>query len=508
MTTITRKTRSRHRSLLATRRRAIAATIVAGLTAPWLAGCETNPATGERMFSLMSHEQEQQIGAQESPKAIEEFGGLYQDPELARYIDSIGQLLAKTTETPDQKFKFVVLDSDIVNAFALPGGYVHVTRGLLALANDEAEAAGVIAHEIGHVVARHAASRTSQATISSGLAALAGALLGSEAIAQAGQGIAGAYVAHYSRDQEFEADSLGVRYLRRAGFDPQAMGDFLASLQAQSALEAQIAGVKDDGTDIMASHPRTQDRVQAAIKAASADAPLKNPTEGRDIYLRKIDGLIYGDSPNSGFVRGTRFAHTGLGLGFEAPQNFKLSNQPTQVVAKGPQGGAIIFSQAQANMAPTDYLNRISVSGTKFGNIQRLSVNGMEAAIGTLRGNTQSGPVEIRLVAVRFSQDALYQFVSLSPGQIAGQMGDALQRTVSTFHRLSAQEAASLRPLRVQVVTVRAGDTVQSLAERSAFPDNKLQRFLVLNGLQSNATLRPGQLIKLVVEGNPVKQSS
>lgn len=490
------------------RRRTLAAAVAVVLTAPWLAGCETNPATGQSMFSLMSREQEQQIGAQESPKAIEQFGGLYDDPELARYIDSIGQLLAKTTETPDQKFTFVVLDSDIVNAFALPGGYVHVTRGLLALANNEAEAAGVIAHEIGHVVARHAAQRTSQAQISSALGGLVGGLLLGDAGAQLGQYGASAYVASYSRDQEFEADSLGVRYLSRAGFDPEAMADFLASLQMQSMLEAQIAGKKDEGADIMASHPRTQDRVQAAIKAASTGAPVRNPVDDRDIYLRKIDGIIYGDSPKSGFVRGTRFTHPVLGFAFEAPQNFKLSNQPSQVVAKGPQGGAILFSQAQADIAPMDYLNKISVSGAKFGNIQPLSVNGMQAAMGTLRGNTQNGPVELRLVAVRFGPNALYQFVSLAPAQIADQMGDALQRTVSTFHRLSAQEAASLRPLRVQVVSVRAGDTVQSLAARTAFPDNKLQRFLVLNGLQQNSTLRPGQLIKLVVEGNPVKQSS
>lgn len=489
-------------------RRLLKAAVVVAFTAPCLAACETNPATGERMFSLMSREQEQKIGAQESPKAVQQFGGLYEDPELTRYIDSVGQLLAKTTETPDQKFTFVVIDSDVVNAFALPGGYVHVTRGLLALANNEAEAAGVIAHEIGHVVARHAASRTSQATLSSGLAVLAGALLGSSAVAQAGQGLAGAYVAHYSRDQEFEADSLGVRYLRRAGFDPEAMADFLASLQAQSILEAKIAGVKDDGTDIMASHPRTQDRVQAAIKAAGGGAPVKDPIDGRDIYLRKIDGIIYGDSPSNGFVRGNRFAHPGLGFGFEVPQNFKLINQPNQVAAKGPQGSAILFSQAMVNTAPLDYLRRISVGGASLGNVQPLTVNGMEAAAGGLRGNTQQGPVDLHVVAVRFDANAVYQFISLAPAQAAGPANDSFQRTVTSFHRLSPQEIASLRPLRIQVVQVQPGDTMQSLAERSAFPDNKLQRFMVLNGLQPGDTLRPGQLIKLVVEGNPLKQTS
>lgn len=485
--------------------RAILAAALIASAAPWLAGCQTNPATGESMFSLMSPEQERQIGAQESPKAIKQFGGLYEDPELTRYVDSIGQLLVKTTETPDQKFTFVVIDSDIVNAFALPGGYIHVTRGLLALANNEAEAAGVIAHEIGHVTARHAASRTTQATGASILAAALGVALGSQAVAQAGQGLAGAYIAHYSRDQEFQADSLGVRYLRRAGFDPEAMGDFLASLQAQSALEAQIAGVKDDSTDIMASHPRTQDRVQAAIKEAGGGAPVKDPIEGRDIYLRKIDGIVYGDSPNNGFVRVNRFAHPGLGFGFQVPQNFKLINQPDQVVAKGPQGSAILFSQAQANVAPGEYLQKIRVGGAQFTNIQPLKVNGMEAATAALRGQTQRGPADLRVVAIRFDPQALYQFIFISPAQATASLNSGFQNTINSFHHLSAQEKAALRPLRIRVVKVAAGDTVQSLAERSAFPDNKLQRFLVLNGLPQGATLRPGQLIKIVVEGDAAK---
>lgn len=488
-------------------RRALAAAAIA-LAAPWLAACETNPATGDRMFSLMSPEQEQKIGAAESPKAVQEFGGLYRDPELTRYIDSIGQLLARTTETPNQKFTFVVIDSDVVNAFALPGGYVHVTRGLLALANNEAEAAGVIAHETGHVVARHAAQRVTRAQIGGGVGALLGAVLGGDIGAQVGQLGASAYVARFSREQEFEADSLGVRYLRRAGFDPEAMADFLANLEAHSELETRIAGAKDPGLDIMATHPRTPDRVRAAIKEAGAGGPVKDPIEGRDVYLRKIDGLIYGDSPNNGFVRGNRFAHPALQLGFEVPQGFKLINQPDQVAAKGPDGSVIVFAQAEANLPPAEYLQKIRVGNAALGNIQRTTVNGMEAATGALRGNTQRGPADLRIVAIRFDSNSLYQFISLAPAQAASQANDAFQRTVNSFHRLSAQEIASFKPLRIQVVTVRPGDTVQSLAARSAFPDHKVERFMVLNGMKQGEALRPGQLIKLVVEGDAVKQAS
>ena len=491
-----------------TRRKRILAACLLATALPWLGGCSTNPATGESMLSLMSPEEERQIGAQESPKAIQQFGGLYKDPELTRYIDSIGQLLVKTSETPNEKFSFVVIDSDIVNAFALPGGYIHVTRGLLALANNEAEAAGVIAHEIGHVTARHAAQRTTRATLG-GIGALVGAVLLGDVGAQLGQAGASAYVAHYSRDQEFQADSLGVRYLRRAGFDPEAMADFLASLQAQAALEAKIAGRgAEEGMNIMASHPRTQDRVQAAIKQAGDGSPVRDPIDGRDVYLRKIDGMIYGESPDHGFVRGTRFAHPTLRIGFEVPSNFKLSNQPQQVVAVGPQGSGILFSQAPSGIAPADYLQRVKIGGAALGGVQSMSVNGMPAATGAVRGNTQRGPVDVRVVAIQAGGNAMYQFLLIAPAQIAGQLSDGFQRTVNSFRRLSQQEADALRPLRVRVVTVRAGDTIQSLAARSAFPDNKLQRFLVLNGLREGATLRPGQLIKTVLEGNAGQQGS
>ena len=490
-----------------TSRRLWAIAVVTCLTLPWLGGCAINPATGGSMLSLMSPEEERRIGAQEHPKAVQSFGGLYQNPELARYIDGIGQLLVQTTETPNEKFTFVVLDSDVVNAFALPGGYIHVTRGLLALANNEAEAAGVIAHEIGHVVARHGAARASAATLG-GIGSLLGGLLLGNVGGQIGQLGAAYGIASYSRDQEFEADSLGVRYLRRAGFDPEAMSDFLATLQAQSGLEAQIAGRQEDGFDIMASHPRTQDRVQAAIKEAGAGTPVKNPIEARDIYLRKIDGMIYGDSPNNGFVRGNRFAHPTLRFGFEVPQNFKLINQPDQVVAKGPQGSTILFSQAEENAAPGDYLRKIRVGGAPLGNIETLTVNGMVAATGTLRRNTQQGPAELRVVAIRFDDNALYQFLFLVPVQLVSQLDGELRQTVNSFHRLSAQEAAALRPLRIQVAQVRPGDTIESLAERTAFADHKLQRFMVLNGLREGASLRPGQLIKLVVEGNAAQQGS
>lgn len=475
-----------------------------------LAACSTNPATGERMFSLMSPETEQSTGDQEHPKLVQEFGGEIKDAEVKRYVDSVGQLLARTSELPDQKFSFTVLDSDIVNAFALPGGYVHITRGLMALANNEAELAGVMAHEIGHVTGRHAAQRYSQAMGANILSTILGIGLGGIG-QQLGQAAGSYYLAGYSQDQEFQADSLGVRYLRRAGYDVQAMADFLASLRAQSQLEATLAGQSPgtvDESNIMASHPRTLDRVQRATAEAGVGAPVKDPIEARDIYLRKIHGMIYGDSPEQGYVRGQRFIHPALRFSFDVPSGFKLNNTASAVKANGPNGAGILFDMKPlgSNSSMASYIQQ-ALGGNKA-QIENITVNGMEGATAAISGNTSAGQRTIRLVAIRFDQTRVARMVFVTTPQQAQSLSEALRTTTYSFRKLTAQEAAAVQPQRIQIVRVRAGDTVDSLAARMAFPDRKVERFRVLNGLQANEGVTSGQLIKIVVEGDAGPQPS
>ncbi len=468
-----------------------------------LAGCSTNPATGGNMFSLMSPQQEQSIGDQEHPKLVQEFGGELKNAEIVRYIDSVGQLLARTSELPDQKFTFTVLDSEIVNAFALPGGYVHLSRGLLALANSEAEVAGVLAHEIGHVTGRHSAQRYSQTMGANILSTILGLGLGGVG-QQIGQAASGYYLAGYSQDQEFQADSLGVRYLRRAGYDVQAMADFLSSLRAQSQLEAQLAGLPPgtvDETDIMASHPRTLDRVQRAMAEAGAAGPAKDPMEGRDIYLRKIHGMIYGDSPEQGFTRGQRFIHPQLRFAFEVPPGFKLVNKPASVQARGPNGASITFDMPKAGAGSmANYLAQ-ALGGQKA-QIESITVNGMEGATASITGNTSAGARTIRLVAIRFDATQVARFIFITTPQQAAALSEPLRTTTYSFRKLTAAEAGAVQPQRISVVRVRAGETVDSLASRMAFADRKTERFRVLNGLAANEGVRAGQLVKIVVEGS------
>jgi predicted Zn-dependent protease len=465
--------------------------------------CSTNPATGRDEFTVMSPAQEQQTGAQEHPKILAEFGGVYdENPELNAYIAEIGGRIRAVSELPNQTFTFTLLDTDQVNAFALPGGYVYVTRGLVALANSEAELAGVIAHEIGHVTARHTANRVTTGVFAGLGAAVLGAVTGSQAIAQVANLGAQAYVQGYSRDQEFEADQLGVRYLARAGYDPKAMASFLGSLQGDSQLAAKIAG--REGTEpeasLFSSHPRTPDRIQRA--AASAEASVTGePFEGRDVYLEHIQGTVYGDSPEQGYVRGRTFIHPRLDFRFDVPEGFRLQNGANAVVATRSDGAAIKLDGAKvaSGIPMSRYLTDTWLAGAPVSALETIQVNGMEGATAATRGTMNQSQVDVRAVAIRFDGDNVFRFLFVTPANLTNALAEDFRRTTYSLRHLNADERA-VKPMRVELVRVAAGDTVESLGNRMAFEDFPVERFRVLNGLQPGEGLQAGQLVKVVTE--------
>ena len=493
--------------------RAPAWIFLAVLLLPLLAagGCAVNPATGEQSFTgFMSPQQEVAIGEEEHPKLVKEFGGAYEDADLAAYVTRIGLSLARLSEAPDLPYSFTVLNDDKINAFALPGGFVHVTRGLIALADDEAELAGVLAHEIGHVVARHTAQRYSRAVATNlGLTVLG--VLGSaygvpSQLGQVASVGAQAYLQGFSRDQELEADQLGVRYLARAGYDPQAMASFLEKLRAHSELEAVLAGKPPgsvDDYDIMATHPRTLDRIQQAA-ALAGEAPIGQPLRQRERFLAGIDGIVYGDDPRQGVRAGRDFRHPDLGIGFTVPPDFVLFNGARQVVARGPGDAVVAFDMAGAEAArqtsdPGIYLARVWAREINLTDTERLEINGMPAATGRAVVRARAGDRELRLVVIRERPDRLFRFLFVAPQAAAQRYRSEFQRTTYSFHRLTDKEIAAIRPLRVKVVTVGAGDTVESLAARLPFDAYKLERFESLNGLDRNRRLVPGSQVKIVV---------
>jgi predicted Zn-dependent protease len=471
-----------------------------------------NPATGQKEYTAMSPEQEKAVGKGEHPKILQQFGGEYDDAELRAYVDQIGERLKDVSELPDLDFTFTLLNSDVVNAFALPGGYVYVSRGLLALAENEAEVAGVIAHEIGHVTARHSAQRYSRGVVAQGGATLgtiaAGILLGGEAAKLAQQAFgtgAKAYLAGYSREQEFQSDELGVRYLTRAGYDATAMATFLEKLGEHSQLARKLAGKEgapDPSTSMFATHPRTPDRVRRAAENA-ANAASSAGRVGRNDYLQKIDGMIYGDDPSQGFVRGTAFIHPELRFAFEAPDGYRLQNTPKAVIGRNQAGNVIQFDGAKKRSASMrDYMAREWAKELKIQNLSRINsfeLDGLPAVSASTTGKSKDGKsVDVGLAAIEVADGQVYRFTFLHPGGMSEAEARAAKNTVETFRVLSEAEAARYQPKRIDVVRAGARDSTTSLARRMAVDDLPELQFQVLNGLAQSEQPEPGSLVKLI----------
>ena len=482
-----------------------AVALAAGL-AVLLAGCgATNPATGRSQFTpFLSPAKEKQLGATEHPKILAEFGGAYDDPALVAYVDAVGRAVAAQSELPADGFTVTLLNTPMVNAFALPGGYVYVTRGLLALANSEAELAGVLAHEIGHVTARHTAERYNRAIGGGLLATAVGVLTGNETAAGLAQLGAQAWLAGFSRDQEYEADSLGVRYMSRAGYQPLAQADLLQSLGNHDRLQKRLNPGLKSGPSFLATHPQTPDRVRRAIREARATGAPGEAPHGRDAYLDRIDGMVFGDHPDQGLVRGRRFSHPVVRFTFEVPEGFRLSNGQQAVVAEGPSDALILFDQEDdtklVGRVPdmASYLTRHWGSKTVLQQVEPIRINGLAAATARTRLETRGGPMDARLVAIRFDKERIYRLLMVTPPKLTGNLATALRRTTYSFRRLSQAEAAALKPRRIRVVVVRPGDTRQSLARRMRVEAEPRAWFDTLNALAPDARLSPGRRVKIV----------
>lgn len=462
----------------------------------------------EAQFTFRSLEEEKQIGAETHPKVLEEFGGAYPDPQIGAYFASVAGRLAANSDNPQVGYTFTLLNSPVLNAFALPGGYVYITRMIVALANDEAEVAGVIAHEIGHVTARHGAQRETQgifAGIGSVIAGIGGAILGVPELGQIGQVVGAAYVSKYSRDQEFEADSIGVRILSRTGYDPYAMSNFLASMGAYTDLDTRRLGGQPRGAGLFDSHPRAPDRVVQAIRQAGVQGGAAPTVRNREEYLRHIDGILYGDDPREGLVKGKTFIHPELRFTFTVPDQFTLVNQPAAVVAQGPGGSGIKFDlERDRNRAAADpytYIERIWTNDGQTRGLERIDINGLPAATGTRQARTRSGQnVDVRLIAIQAGSGMLYRFLFITPAAETRNLELPLRQTAYSFRPISAQEAAQVRPLRIRIHRVRSGETEESLARFMPNDGFGLEHFRVINGLPAGQPLRPGQLVKLVRE--------
>jgi predicted Zn-dependent protease len=474
-----------------------------------LAACSTNPATGSRQFTaFMPQSSEARIGAQEHQKIVSEYG-VSQNAKLNEVVQRVGRSLAPHTELDNVNYTFTVLDTPDVNAFALPGGFVYVTRGLLALANNEAELASVMAHEIGHVTARHSAERYSRGAVASIGAGLIGILLESEDAAKIAGSGASLYLASYSRDQEHEADSLGIRYASRAGYDPYAMSSFLTSLERQSELRAQELGKPArQAPSYMATHPITRERVSRTLTQASQNpmAGNENAKIRTEPYLQSIHNMVYGDTADQGFVheKSGLFVHPKMGFSFELSSAIHLVNNPKELIFIGNGGDAVGFAEIKGKRAEMDLLDHVVngwLKGKKLASVRETQMNGFKVVEAQMRKTIEGKPGTLYYYGFEWAPTMVMQFNFALPDAASPSLKAEMRNIALSFSRMSAAQSARYKPKRVIVFEASGGSSVAQIAQRMPFRDGfNEMRFRVLNGLSSSDQLQRGALYKTIVQ--------
>jgi len=442
----------------------------------------------------------------DNAELVQALGGAETGPRAA-YVEAVGRRVGSQSgiANPGQALHFTTLNSGVENAFSVPGGYVYVTRQLMGLMDDESELAFALGHEVGHIAANHAHIREQYAARNP--LGVFGQIIG----AIFGSGISDILTARsrldmlsFSREQEYEADTLGLKYLIGAGYDPGGAADVLAALSRQSALEARVQGRTNRQTPEWAStHPLSENRMQRALAEARATGRLGTGVRNRDQFLRELEGITVDDDPAQGIIEGASFTHPDLRIQFSVPQGYLMSNGTDAVTISGSAGKAQFRGgQFTGNLDNAILLafRQLTEGQANFPvpPPQHLTINGMPAAVTTAHVNTDSGPIDASVAAYQWDPQRVYYFIMLTPG---GYGVSPFVPMINSLRRITPAEAAAIRPRIIHVETVRPGDTVQSLASQMAYRDFKLERFLSLNGLASNAVLAPGRKVKLVVYG-------
>ncbi len=454
----------------------------------------------EDNLPLISEARERRVGAREHPRIVAAFGGAYQDQQMQRGLDEIVDRLARVSPRPDIDYQLTVLNTPSVNAFALPGGFLYVTRGLLALSNDRDEIAAVLAHEMGHVSARHAAKRESQASTIAVVGRVAQQAL-RDPVRAAGAILASrSMFASFSRQQEFEADQIGLETAVQAGFDPYGAATFLDSMREDREHREQLLRQENRSSEasFMASHPSTPDRIAKVLELSGSFgiAEGARPRQ-RDAFLSLIDGLLFGDDPREGFIRDRTFLHPNLRFAFDVPEGFNLQNSSDAVFVLGPDGSAMRFDGI--DIPPRQSLERFVRNVWARGVTVQDMVPGHVGVMDAIFGAARHGGWNYRLAAVRFAPDKVFRFL-LAARDIDVSLEDGFRSTVNSLRSLSAEQAAQARPLRIRTVQVGANDNQRSMARRMVIKDNALEQFRILNGLTANSRLTAGQSVKIIAE--------
>lgn len=475
-----------------------AAAIIVAAFAFVASSCATNPVTGRSEFMLLSRDDEIAMGRETDPQIVASYGE-YEDPDLAAYLAALGKRLAAMSHQPDLPYSFKVLDSPVVNAFAVPGGYVYLTRGILAYLNDEAELAGVIGHELGHISARHSAqqySRAQAAQLGLGIGSILSPTFAKYAgLAQAGIGM---LFLGFSRENEREADDLGVLYSSKAGFDARQMANLFVTLE-----RLDPSGGSDGLPAWFSTHPNPPDRIAAITKAAE-EWQRANPNaavaKNRDQYLRQLDGLVYGEDPRRGYVADLVFYHPELRFQFPVPAGWLVNNTASQVQIFTEQQDAVILLSIAAESTPAAAAAAF-VNGTKASVLSSdpVAVNGLAGQRVLCDVETNSGP--LRVVSYFIKKDAyVYGFLGYTARESFDARLDAFERTMKGFRNLTDASRIGVEPDLIALRKVgRTGPLRLALVDLGV-ASGDLEAHAVMNGMQLTTTVAAGTLLKVVVD--------
>lgn len=433
----------------------------------------------------------------EHRRLVASFGGAYRSPATQRMLEDLVARLVPATDRPDQSYRVTILNSPTVNAFALPSGNIYVTRGLLALANDTSELAGVLAHEMAHVTANHATVRDELEKRADLISRVNTRVLNDPVGDASFRANAQGTIAGFSREQELEADRIGIRTSARAGYDPYGSARFLEALDRSVKLGRGGSGQSTNAAGFMATHPSTPQRVSLALRAAREVSPPGSGTRDRRAYLDAIDGINWGEEPANGEVRGRVFRHPRLGITFTAPDGFALDNTGQSVlgVSRGGELALRLDGVELDNAMPLDaFLSSGWIDGVKTESTTLTTVNDLPAATGFARGKEWV----FYLGAVRIDK-TVFRLVIATRQPEAAVERDFLT-ALESIRRMTPAEIRAIRPLRVRIVTASQTDTVETLAAQMATPTLQLERFRVLNGLRQEDGLVAGERYKVISE--------
>lgn len=463
-----------------------------------LQGCATNPVTGSRTLA-MSEKWEIQTGRANHPKILQEYS-VYDDPELQAYVNDIGQRLAAKSHRSNLKYTFTLLDSPQVNAFALPGGFIYITRGIMAYMTKESHLAGVIGHEIGHVTAAHGARRAAQAQLGGIATAAVAIATGSQELAQASQMLGGALISGYGRKQELESDRLGAEYIAQNNYSPDDMVGVIGILKDQELFAAEKArreGKQVQGYHgLFSTHPRNDQRLQEVVAAAERLRGTGKPLKDDGEFLRLTNGMAYGESEKQGITRGNKFYHKSLDLFIEFPENWRIQNTPSVLAALAPDGTKMIQMRMDSVAPPIDGIRYLGSKFPQFRGASDIQTSEDQAVSGLATISDQKTGRQQNLRVAMVNRDT-QAFVLTGVGKTSVPDSEVFS-VAKSIRRLKPSERTLAEGRNIELIKVKSGDTIASLAKRSNLDDYAQEQLRLINDLYPDGEPKAGQLFKLI----------